>query len=67
MKKHQKNKGGTINEESYQALLADIVGLIKEAQQRIQTLAPKTRKIRLPALSKIRRRSPKKKPEAMKP
>jgi hypothetical protein len=61
VKKNQKNISGTINEESYQALLADIVGLIKEAQRTSQILSPKAAKTR------ASRVLAKKKPKARKP
>jgi len=60
MKKNLKQMRSAINEESYHVLLADIVGLIKEAQQTIPTLFPKAAKMRPPRVSAKRKRKARK-------
>jgi hypothetical protein len=61
MKKNSKNMRSAIDKVSYQKLLADIVGLIKEAQRASQTLPSRSSKMRSPSVF------PKKKPKARKP
>ena len=61
MKKGPKKMRSAIDEGSYQALLADIVRLIKEAQRTAQILPPRTSKMRPPRVS------PKEKRRARKP
>jgi len=51
---------GTINEKSYQALLADIVALIKEAQRTTQILSPKAAKMRASRVSAKKKRKARK-------
>jgi len=56
VQKNQKNIRNAINEKSYQALLADIVGIIKEAQRTTQILYPKAAKMRVSRVSVKKKR-----------